>query len=71
VAILKSTDTADDGSPIWKMVLSEAAPRDATARGETPATASRDYQRHARPSAASRPDPEPSAAADFDDAIPF
>ena len=70
VAILKSTDTADDGSPIWRMVLSEAAQRDSTARAES-ATASRDYQRTARSTAASRPAPERSAAPDFDDAIPF
>ena len=70
VAILKSADTADDGSPIWKMVLSEAAQRESTPRTESQASASRDYQRH-RPCAAGKSEPEPSAAPDFDDAIPF
>ena len=67
IVILKSSETTDDGVPIWNVLLQEGPQRDTTARADS----QRDYQRPARSTAASRPEPERSAAPDFDDTIPF
>ena len=65
VTLLKSRDTADDGSEIWNLMFAEApAPREA---GDTPARG----EPNARPENPPRARPEPSARPAVDTEIPF
>lgn len=82
VAVLKTAETGDDGSPIWSLVLSEAptvqAPPAPASTAGTGERARRDYQRPlaAAPCGPMGPSNELSEAADernrrLNDPIPF